>query len=79
MNIMHMIVNDFESNKNSNQFKNEKWVDNKSADSKGKKERSDKEQVVISFGGGRITSRVRESHKYSIHFSNIRPKNIRIH
>ena len=43
MNIMHMIVNHFESNKNSNQFKNEKWVDNKSADSKGKKERTDKE------------------------------------
>ena len=40
---MHMIANDFESNENSYQFKNKKWVDDKSADSKGKKERSDKE------------------------------------
>ena len=63
MNIMHMIVNDFESNKNSNQFKNEKWVDNKSADSKGKKERSDKEQVVISFGWRRRQSTA-ERHGY---------------
>ena len=56
MNIMHMIANDFKSNSNSNQFKDKKWVDDRTADSKGKKNTSDKEQVVISFGGGRKQS-----------------------
>ena len=58
-----MIANDFESNSNSNQFKNKKWLDNRTADSKGKKETSDKEQVVISFGGGRMQSAT-ERHGY---------------
>ena len=51
-----MIVNNFESSSSSYQFKNKKWVDNMTADSKGKKETSDKEQVVISFGGSRRQS-----------------------
>ena len=41
-------------NRNSNQFKNKKWVDRKIADSGGEKVMSEQEQVVISFGGNRL-------------------------
>ena len=60
---MHMIANDCESNENSNQFRNKKWVDDRTADSKEKKETSDKDQVVIFFGEGRRQSAA-ERHVY---------------
>ena len=60
---MHMIANDCESNENSNQFKHKKWVDDRTADSKGKKETSEKDQVVICFGEDRRQSAV-ERHVY---------------